>query len=583
MAASYLTKGSIQDNGLTTLNLTLEDGTAYTNAKSITKNVLSATASLFNDSWRDEVPGNYLSADFTYYDSRNDRYVDVSAETFTGDDIVNPYLSGNAGIWRSYKAYTYVGKRKSSALFAYNTTDVDPKLYDDGVFEEAVPLFNWELGLPEEFTGGGSGANTYKNWEWMSEITRFNTDNYETENVNRLGIYSSALYGYGNSLSIGVGGNASLHEIGVMDFETLSGTVPFGQTIKQNGLNFYNNTASAPKKVIITEQQSFSKAVYSGGNLDLYFKFKTAAEATEFQALFGNITSGSGWPQTYENYQPKSNNLENTFGLSLVSKVSSGKKGNQSTFLNGKFTTMSSISSTEVKCSFKPYVCTPQDVKPYLPENSYYYGKLTMLKKRSVANLNGDIVAGTSFIANGTDGMKAHSGKKMMKVNGSLMFEQQKFCFTKNKSYILSLWVSRTAQDVKTYQGSTLVEPIMVKDDQTYYVIPSVRTYGKVVEGWQKVDIEFKNDGTYDDHVFAVRFNTGGVPLYVDDVRLSPKTGGMKTFVYDPLTFWLKASLNVDNYATFYHYDEQGNLSLTKQETEKGIFSVSENRSRMRK
>jgi hypothetical protein len=163
------------------------------------------------------------------------------------------------------------------------------------------------------------------------------------------------------------------------------------------------------------------------------------------------------------------------------------------------------------------------------------------------------------------------------------MFEQQKFCFTRNKSYVLSLWVARTSQDVKTYQTSTLIEPIMIKEDQTYYLIPAVRTYGKVVEGWQKVDIEFKNDGTYDNHVFAIRFNTGGTPLYIDDVRLSPKTGGMKTFVYDPVTFLLKASLNVDNYATFYHYDEQGALTLTKQETEKGIFSVSENRGRIRK
>ena len=57
----------------------------------------------------------------------------------------------------------------------------------------------------------------------------------------------------------------------------------------------------------------------------------------------------------------------------------------------------------------------------------------------------------------------------------------------------------------------------------------------------------------------------------------------MKTFVYDPVTFWLKATLNVDNYATFFHYNEQGALTLTKQETEKGIFTVSESRSKLKK
>lgn len=584
MAANYLTKGSIQSNGLTDVTLSLEDGTTYT-GKRITKNVLSATASLFMDTWQDEVPGNHQEGTFVLENR------DATVETFTGDDVINPYVKGNAGIWRSYKSYTFVGKRKSSALFTYNgSNDVDPKLYDDGVFEEAVPMFNWELGLPEYFAGGNMGYNTYLNWEWTNEVTRFNTDAYETENVNRLGVYSSALYGYNNSLSIGVGGNASLHEIGVMDFETLEGSVKFGTTMKENGLNFYNNTTAVPKKILVTEIKNFSSAVYTGGELNLIFKFNSGAEATEFKDQFAGMDASPDWPQAYQTYQSAGSVIENTFGISLVSKASSGKKGNQSFFLNGKYKKYVDLSATEVMLKFKPYVCSGADEKKYLPENSYYYGKLTMLKKRPIANVESAVVAGTTFIANGTDGMKAHSGKKMMKVNGSLMFEQQKFCFLKNKKYVLSMWVSRKNQDVKTYETHNLVQPIMIKpSDLTWYLMPYpastqvTYTYGKVIEGWQKVDIEFENDGEFDNHIFAIRFNTGETPLYVDDVRLSPKTGGMKTFVYDPITFWLKATLNVDNYATFFHYNEQGALTLTKQETEKGIFTVSESRSKLRK
>lgn len=581
-AGNYLTKGSIQSNGLSNFSLTLDDQSTYT-AKKIKGNVLSATASLFMDTWRDEVSGNYQEASFVV----NGR--DASVETFIGDDVQNPYVTGNAGIWRSYKSYTYVGKRKTSGLLAYNASDTDPKLYDDGVFDEEVPLFDWNLGLPEDFSSGGS--NPYKNWEWTNEITRFNTDAYETENVNRLGIYSSALYGYNNSLSIGVGGNASLHEMGVIDFETLEGSIPFGTTLKENGLNFYNTTTSAPKKLLVTEQQNFSKAVYSGGKLELYFKFKSEAEAAEFTTLFTSPMYGStSYPLPYQDFQGKSDYLENTFGISLVSKASSGKKGNESFYVNGKLTDFSATSLTEAKCTFTPYVCSAKDAHKYLPEKSYYYGKLTMLKKRTVANIESGVVAGTTFIANGTDGMKAHSGKKMMKVNGSLMFEQQKFCFLKNKKYVLSMWVSRANKDVRTYQTSNLVQPIMIKPgDLSWYLMPSpaltqvTYTYGKVIEGWQKVDIEFEDDGAFNNHIFAIRFNTGEAPLYVDDVRLSPKTGGMKTFVYDPITFWLKATLNVDNYATFFHYNEQGALTLTKQETEKGIFTVSESRSKLKK
>lgn len=614
MAANYLTKGTIADNGFTFIPLTLEDGSAYqepdpenpssyrSRQKGLTKNVLSATASLFMDTWRDEVPGTYQNADFNYYDPARNDFFPASAETFIGDDVANPYVSGNAGIWRSYKSYTYVGRRKSSAVLDYSATGGDPRLDRDGVFDEieAVPVFNWELGLTEAFNGGNITSKTFKNWEWTNEVTRYNTEGYETENINRLGIFSSALYGYGNSLSIGVGGNASLHEIGVMDFETMETTVPFGKTMKENGLNFYNDVSNAPKKVIITEQQSFAKAIYTSGNLKLYFDFNSSGEATSFKGLFDQTNSGNvNWPLTYQNYQAKSNNLENTFGISLVSKTASSGtiKGNKSFYLNGRVID-AAINGNQVVCTFKPYVCTPQDAKKYLPENSYYYGKLTMLKKRPVLKWSDDIsaVSATKFIENGTDGMKAHSGKKMMKVNGSLMFEQQKFCFSRNKSYVLSMWISRTNQDVKTYKTSNLVQPILINpnSEPMSWLLPPAPSaaskvsyaYGKIIEGWQKVDIEFTiaDDAIeFKDNMLAIRFNTGGTPLYVDDVRLSPKTGGLKTFVYDPVTFWLKANLNVDNYATFYYYNQEGALNLTKQETEKGIFTVSESRSRMKK
>jgi hypothetical protein len=254
--------------------------------------------------------------------------------------------------------------------------------------------------------------------------------------------------------------------------------------------------------------------------------------------------------------------------------------------LNGKFTGLTDVSSTEVKCTFKPYVCSPDDQSFYLQNGSYHFGKLTMLKKRKVANLEPNSYSGTSFIANGTDGMKAHSGKKMMKINGSMMFEQQRICVQKNKPYVLSLWISRTAQDVKTYEVSNLVQIVSINTPNgTFSTLPAVVKYGKVIEGWQKVDLEFIVDASNysPDNVLAIRFNTSNKALYVDDVRLSPKVGGMKTFVYDPDTYWLKASLNVDNYATFYHYNDQGALTLMKQETEKGIFTVSENRARLQK
>jgi hypothetical protein len=52
----------------------------------------------------------------------------------------------------------------------------------------------------------------------------------------------------------------------------------------------------------------------------------------------------------------------------------------------------------------------------------------------------------------------------------------------------------------------------------------------------------------------------------------------MVTYVYDTQDFRVIAELDVHNYATLYFYDEAGNLHLTKKETERGIFTLQENR-----
>jgi hypothetical protein len=52
----------------------------------------------------------------------------------------------------------------------------------------------------------------------------------------------------------------------------------------------------------------------------------------------------------------------------------------------------------------------------------------------------------------------------------------------------------------------------------------------------------------------------------------------MKSYVYDPVSLRLWSELDDRNYATFYEYDEQGNLTRTKKETERGIITIQESR-----
>jgi hypothetical protein len=63
---------------------------------------------------------------------------------------------------------------------------------------------------------------------------------------------------------------------------------------------------------------------------------------------------------------------------------------------------------------------------------------------------------------------------------------------------------------------------------------------------------------------------------YLDDLRMYPVDGTMKSFVYDDTYQRLQAELDENNYATFYDYDHEGNLIRVRKETERGILTLQE-------
>jgi hypothetical protein len=57
----------------------------------------------------------------------------------------------------------------------------------------------------------------------------------------------------------------------------------------------------------------------------------------------------------------------------------------------------------------------------------------------------------------------------------------------------------------------------------------------------------------------------------------------MKSYAYDPITLRLMAEMDENNYASFYEYDQEGNLMRVKKETENGISTLKESRSSIKK
>lgn len=519
MGANYLTKGE-----LTTIGTPLTvDGVVgnldFVQTKVIGNNVLSATASLFKDDW------TTIGGENTTLDPSDGQYTN------------NPFLSGNSGIFRPYKSYTYVGERDGFTNMDNNTSD-NPELFNFGVMTN-VPMFTWDLGNIEDYD---------LKWEWVNEVTRFSADAYEIENVNRLGIYSSALYGYDNSLTIAVGGNASSFELGAFDFETASTASP-DKLLTQTNIDFTSSAGSG----MTTEQHKIVKATMSGTNV---LTIRTTIPSAGFDIA----------------------DYETNVGLSLITRKGAAPKTNEGFYFNGKIVNATSYTNTSgsfIQFTVNPFIENGGIGTDLLPSNTNCHGKITLMSIKS--NL-----AFTSNSATYSND-KAHTGKYSLSVTGQSNYDQPQLKMIKNKKYVVSMWVS-SDKKVRTYENFGLVK-IGTMDGITPHLLGSPlcdiseikTTYSKVIEGWQKVDIEFKANESNSTLVFQLNTPNGQIS-YFDDVRFSPRTGGITTYVYDPNRFWLRASLNVDNYATFFYYDEEGNLTIKKQETEEGIFTITESR-----
>ncbi len=140
--------------------------------------------------------------------------------------------------------------------------------------------------------------------------------------------------------------------------------------------------------------------------------------------------------------------------------------------------------------------------------------------------------------------------------------------------YVVSAWVKQT-------EGSQRF---------TNYAYPAIniahsnnpggvdlRASGPIIEGWQRIYGEVVLDGG----AFTLTLkNTGpgGASVYFDDLRLHPFHSNLISYVYHPITLKLEAELDVNNYATFYIYDEAGHLNKVKKETVKGIKTIKEGR-----
>jgi hypothetical protein len=153
------------------------------------------------------------------------------------------------------------------------------------------------------------------------------------------------------------------------------------------------------------------------------------------------------------------------------------------------------------------------------------------------------------------------------------------FKLTPGKRMFFSAWVREgCATPCINYSNSKV--QLVFNDGSSEPV--SINPSGAIIEGWQKVEGEFTvpPDATI---MTLQLLNTGGSVNYWDDIRIQPFNSNMKTYTYDPRTLRLAAELDENNYATFYEYDEEGQLVRVKKETSQGIKTINETRAAKQK
>ncbi len=121
----------------------------------------------------------------------------------------NPYVKGTLGNWRLIKSYLYLTERSQTR--ANDNTNIRK----DGVYTAFSPF--WTVGAPAA-TPSDWTKNSDK-WQYTSQVTIYSPYGPELENQDALGRYSSAIYGYNNTMPTAVSANAKYTDIAYDGFE----------------------------------------------------------------------------------------------------------------------------------------------------------------------------------------------------------------------------------------------------------------------------------------------------------------------------------------------------------------------------
>lgn len=155
---------------------------------------------------------------------------------------------------------------------------------------------------------------------------------------------------------------------------------------------------------------------------------------------------------------------------------------------------------------------------------------------------------------------EAHTGRFALRVNSSINYPLETgMDLQTGEEYLVSVWVKKTS--------SSSITASVTGGYSTSY--DNTKTN---IEGWQQLSFKFTKGATNPILILS------GSNFFVDDLRVFPSDGSFMSYVYDKDRLRLLATLDAQNYATIYNYDNEGRLAQVKKETERGIMTLKSGR-----
>lgn len=147
--------------------------------------------------------------------------------------------------------------------------------------------------------------------------------------------------------------------------------------------------------------------------------------------------------------------------------------------------------------------------------------------------------------------------------------------------YVIGGWIREGHGAMQAVTDSYNVANITVKlkksCNDTTPIIYVFHSDGLVIEEWQRLEKKFNVPEGYS--IVEIYLNAPNYDAWFDDLRIHPFLGNMKSYSYDQISLRLMAELDENNFATFYEYDQEGQLMRVKKETVNGIVTLKEIRS----